>query len=66
MTIYRIKLNREKSWGTIRTVLIEPWLDDDIPKSKQRELRKVADSTVLEYKTDILQKETLTTIALND
>ena len=61
-TIYRIKLNREKSWGTIRTILIEPWLDDDIPRTKQKKLRQIADSTVLAYETDILRKENQPTL----
>jgi hypothetical protein len=65
-TIYRIKLNREKSWGSIRTVLIEPWQDDDIPRTKQKELRTPADITVLAHETDILRKDNGTALALNN
>lgn len=62
-TIYRIKLNREKQWGRVRTILIEPVSNDNIALSKQRELRKVAENSVLGYENDIMRK---TTLALND
>jgi hypothetical protein len=62
-TIYRIKLNREKQWGRIRTVQIQPVSNDNIALSKQRELRRVADNTVLGYENDIMRNITL---ALNN
>jgi hypothetical protein len=64
-TIYRIKLSRAKSWGRIRNVNIEPWADEKIAKTKQKELRRAAESTVLGYKEDILRKENQVEIALN-
>jgi len=62
-TIYSIKLNREKPWGRVRSILIEPISNDNIALSKQRELRKVAEGTVLGYENDIMRN---TALALND
>ena len=65
-TIYRIKLKRERSWGRIRTVVIEPWSDENISPRKQRELRTAAESTVLGYENDVLNKKNQVELALND
>lgn len=65
-TLYRIKLNREKKWGRIRTVLIEAFIDDEIPStSKQRKnLRVAADITVLGYESDVMREDNKAVIAL--
>lgn len=63
--IYRIKLNRERSGGKIRTVLIEPWNDDEISLRKQRELRASADSAVLGYEKDIMRLSSKSTVLLD-
>ncbi|CAA6799726.1 MAG: Unknown protein [uncultured Sulfurovum sp.] len=64
-TIYRIKLNRERKWGKIRTVLIEPWSDDEIAPKKQAQLRTLADETVLGYENDVMRQNNEPVIALN-
>jgi len=64
-TIYRIKLKREKSWGRIRSVVIQPWSNENISAKKQHELRRAAASTVLGFESDILRKEKPVEVALN-
>ncbi len=56
-TIYRIKLDREKKWGRIRTVSIDPWEDKYLSKVELDKLRTPADKTVLGFENDILAKE---------
>ncbi|CAA6808304.1 MAG: Unknown protein [uncultured Sulfurovum sp.] len=63
--IYRIKLNRERKWGKIRTVLIEQWSDDEIAPKKQAQLRALADETVLGYQNDIMRQKNIPVIVLN-
>ena len=65
-TIYRIKLKRERTWGRIRTVIIEPWSDEKIALITQRKLRRIAKKTVYGYKDDALRKENQIEIALNN
>ena len=65
-TIYRIKLKRERSWGRIRTVVIEPWADEEIASVTQRKLRKPADSSVLGYENDALNKTNQVELVLNN
>ncbi|CAA6822335.1 MAG: Unknown protein [uncultured Sulfurovum sp.] len=65
-SIYRIKLNRERKWGKIRTVLIEPWADEEISPKKQAQLRTLAEETVLGYQNDIMRQNNEVVIALNN
>jgi len=65
-SIYRIKLKREKSWGRIRTVVIEPWADEKIASITQKKLRTAAASTVLGYENDVLNKTNQVELALNN
>jgi len=66
ITIYRIKLKRERTWGRIRTIIIEPWADEEIATVTQRKLRKPADSSVLGYENDVLKKGNQVELALNN
>ncbi len=56
-TIYRIKLDREKKWGRIRTVTIDPWEDKYLSKVELDKLRTPADKEVLNFESDVLAKE---------
>lgn len=64
--IYRIKLNRERSWGKIRTVLIKEEKDNAIIPEKLKQLRTYADKSVRGYEKDIMRLSSKSALQSNN
>jgi hypothetical protein len=58
-SIYRIMFRRERGWGRIRTVIIQPWADENIAPIIQNRLRTPAENSVLGYENDVYRGEEL-------